>query len=118
MDETRTGFLAVVGKGLGLFMLAALAEIGGCYAFWLALRAGRSLWWLMVGSLSLIFFGWLLTRSPTAFAGRAFAAYGGVYILAALVWLRTIEGAGLRVTDFIGAALTLLGAAVILMPRG
>ena len=59
----------------------------------------------------------MLTRAPTVFAGRAFAAYGGVYIVAALAWLRAIEGADLRATDILGAALALLGAAVILIPR-
>ena len=110
--------LTTAGAGLILFVLAALAEIGGCYAFWLALRAGRSAWWLVIGTGSLMLFGWLLTRAPTVFAGRAFAAYGGVYILASLVWLRSVEGAPLRASDILGAALALLGAAVILMPRG
>ena len=109
--------LMTAAKGLGLFLFAALAEIGGCYAFWLALRAGRSAWWLAIGVGALMLFGWLLTRSPTVFAGRAFAAYGGVYIVAALAWLRVIEGADLRATDILGAALALLGAAVILIPR-
>ncbi len=109
--------LTTAGAGLGLFVLAALAEIGGCYAFWLALKTGRSLWWVVVGIFSLVLFGWLLTRSPTVFAGRTFAAYGGVYILAALAWLHLVEEASLRATDAIGAALALLGAAVILIPH-
>ncbi len=116
-DGTFLTTLTTAGKGLGLFVFAALTEIGGCYAFWLALRAGRSAWWLVIGVCSLMLFGWLLTRSPTVIAGRAFAAYGGVYIVASLAWLRTVEGASLRTTDIMGAALALLGAAVILMPR-
>ena len=102
-----------------LYLLAALAEIAGCFAFWAVLRLGRSAWWLVPGALSLAFFAWSLTRVDTAFAGRAFAAYGGVYIAASLAWLWAVEGARPDRWDVIGACLCLAGAAVILLgPRG
>jgi small multidrug resistance family-3 protein len=102
-----------------LYLLAALAEIAGCFAFWAVLRLGRSAFWLLPGMLSLAFFAWALTRVEAAFAGRAFAAYGGVYIAASLAWLWAVEGARPDRWDVIGAFLCLAGAAVILFgPRG
>ena len=68
-----------------IYITAAIAEIGGCFAFWTWLRLGRSPLWGIVGTVSLIIFGMLLTRSEVAFAGRAYAAYGGVYITASLL---------------------------------
>lgn len=98
---------------------AALAEIAGCFAFWAWLRLGRSALWLLPGLLSLTLFAWLLTRVDTAFAGRAYAAYGGVYIAASLAWLWAVEGSRPDRWDLAGAAACLLGAAVILFaPRG
>lgn len=100
------------------FLAAAVAEIAGCFAFWAVLRLGKPLWWLVPGILSLILFAWLLTRADAAFAGRAFAAYGGVYIAASLGWLWLVEGARPDRWDLIGAAVCLGGAAVILFgPR-
>jgi small multidrug resistance family-3 protein len=97
---------------------AAVAEIAGCFAFWAWLRLGRSMWWLVPGMLSLALFAYLLTRSEAAFAGRAFAAYGGVYIAASLCWLWLIEGRVPDRWDFAGAAICVAGAAVILgVPR-
>jgi small multidrug resistance family-3 protein len=102
-----------------LYLLAALAEIAGCFAFWAVLRLGRSAFWLLPGMLSLAFFAWALTRVEAAFAGRAFADYGGVYIAASLAWLWAVEGARPDRWDVIGAFLCLAGAAVILFgPRG
>ncbi len=76
------------------FMIgAAIAEIAGCFAFWAWLRLGQSPWWLLPGVASLMVFAWALTRIETAFAGRAFAAYGGVYIAASLAWLWVVEDA-------------------------
>ena len=98
---------------------AALAEIAGCFAFWAWLRLGRSALWLAPGLLSLTLFAWLLTRVDAAFAGRAYAAYGGVYIAASLVWLWAVEGGRPDRWDLIGSAVCLAGAALILMgPRG
>jgi small multidrug resistance family-3 protein len=100
------------------FVLAALAEIAGCFAFWAVLRLGKPAWWLLPGLVSLVLFAWLLTRLDAAFAGRTFAAYGGVYIAASLAWMWAVEGARPDRFDLIGAALCLGGAAVILFgPR-
>lgn len=95
--------------------LAALAEIAGCYAFWAWLRLGRSAAWIMPGMASLTLFAWLLTRVEGDAAGRAYAAYGGVYIAVALVWLWLAEGVRPDRWDMGGAALCLAGAAVILL---
>jgi small multidrug resistance family-3 protein len=96
------------------FVLAAACEIAGCYTAWMWLRLGRSGWWLVPGAVSLALFACLLTRVEAAFAGRAFAAYGGVYIVCALAWLTLVERTLPRWTDMIGSALCLAGAAVIL----
>ena len=96
------------------FVLAAAGEIAGCYATWMVLRLGRSAWWLVPGTLSLIVFAVVLTRVDAEFAGRAFAAYGGVYIVSALVWLAHVERTAPRLADMIGSLLCLSGAAVIL----
>ena len=99
---------------LGLYALAALAEIAGCFAFWAWLRLDRSALWLGPGMVALALFAWLLTRVEADFAGRAYAAYGGIYILASLAWLWLAEGQAPGRLDLIGAALCLAGAAVIL----
>jgi len=96
------------------FLLAAGCEIAGCYAAWMWLRLGRSGWWLVPGTLSLVVFAVVLTRVDTAFAGRAFAAYGGVYIAASLVWLAAVERTMPRAADVVGSAVCLIGAAIIL----
>lgn len=93
---------------------AALAEISGCFAFWAWLRLGRSGWWALPGIVSLIVFALLLTRTEAAFAGRAYAAYGGVYIAASLLWLWGVERMQPDRWDVLGAGLCLVGAAVIL----
>ncbi len=101
-----------------IYVAAALAEIGGCFAFWAWLRLGRSAWWLLPGILALALFAWLLTRIDTAFAGRAFAAYGGVYIATSIAWMWLVEGEAPARWDLIGGGLCLIGAAVILLgPR-
>jgi small multidrug resistance family-3 protein len=100
------------------YALAALAEIAGCFAAWAVLRDGRSAWWLLPGLACLVIFAFLLTRIDAAFAGRAFAAYGGVYIAASLGWMWAVEGARPDRWDMVGLALCLGGAAVILFaPR-
>lgn len=97
---------------------AALAEIAGCYAFWGWLRMDKSIWWLFPGMISLALFAWLLTFVDSGQAGRAYAAYGGVYIIAAIFWLWVIEGVRPDRWDLIGTAICLLGAAIILFgPR-
>ncbi|WP_421729830.1 YnfA family protein [Brevundimonas sp.] len=106
-------------KALWIYPLAALAEIGGCFAFWAWLKLDRSPLWLAPGVICLIAFAWLLTLVPSEAAGRAFAAYGGVYIVASLVWMGLVEKATPDRWDLIGGAVCLAGAAIILFaPRG
>lgn len=95
-----------------LFALTALAEIVGCYLPWLVLKQGRPLWLLLPAALSLAVFAWLLTLHPTA-AGRTYAAYGGMYIAVALLWLRFVDGVALTRWDMAGAAVALGGMAII-----
>ena len=97
---------------------AAVAEIAGCFSFWAWLRLEKSPWWLIPGGISLALFAYLLTLVDVEAAGRAYAAYGGVYIVASLLWLWAIEGLRPDRWDLTGAAICLLGAAVILLgPR-
>jgi small multidrug resistance family-3 protein len=100
-----------------VYIAAALAEIAGCFAFWTWLRLGKSVWWLIPGLLSLAAFAALLTRADTTQAGRAYAAYGGIYIAASLLWLWGAEGTRPDRWDLTGAALCLAGAATILFSR-
>ncbi len=97
-----------------LYLAAAIAEIGGCFAFWAWLRLGRSVYWVLPGVVSLIVFAFLLTRIESLFAGRAFAAYGGVYIFASLIWLWVVEGQRPDRWDALGAVICLVGAGIIL----
>lgn len=102
----------------GLYAVAALAEIAGCFAFWAWWR-GASALWLAPGMAALGAFAFALALTPPDQAGRSFAVYGGVYIAASLLWMWAIEGARPDRFDLIGAALALSGAAVILWaPRG
>lgn len=108
----------MTGSGLAFFVLAALCEIGGCFGFWLWLKLGKSPLWAVGGSVLLILFAWALTRIDSAAAGRAFAAYGGIYIVMSLAWMWVIEHNRPDRWDYAGAALCLLGSAVILLgPR-
>ena len=95
-----------------LFAVTALAEILGCYLPWLVLRQAKPLWLLLPAAASLALFAWLLTLHPAA-AGRTYAAYGGMYIVAALLWLRLVDGVPLSRWDLAGAVLALTGMAVI-----
>lgn len=109
----------MAGGTILLYALAAFAEIAGCFAFWAWMRDGRSTLWLVPGMVSLALFAWVLTRVPADAAGRAFAAYGGIYIAASLVWMWLVEGQRPDRWDLTGAALCLVGAATILWaPRG
>lgn len=94
--------------------LAAVAEIAGCFAFWAWLRLGKSALWAAPGIVSLIVFAVALSQVNAAFAGRTFAAYGGVYIAASLLWLWAVEGARPDRWDVVGSSICLIGAAVIL----
>jgi len=102
-----------------IYLGAALAEIAGCFAFWAWLRMDKSPLWLVPGVASLCLFAWLLTLIDAEHAGRAYAAYGGIYIISSVMWLWLAEGARPDRWDIIGAAICLGGAAVILFgPRG
>jgi len=104
--------MLVAAKHAALFALTALAEILGCYLPWLVLKAGRSAWLLLPACVSLALFAWLLTLHPST-AGRTYAAYGGMYIAVALLWLRFVDGVALTRFDLVGAGLALAGMAVI-----
>ena len=96
-----------------VFVVAAFLEIAGCFAFWVWLRRGGSPLIALAGLGSLVGFAVALTRADAAFAGRAYAAYGGIYIAASLVWLWGVEGQRPSSTDLLGAALAIAGALVI-----
>ena len=93
---------------------AALAEIAGCFAFWAWLRLDKSPLWLAPGIAALCLFAYLLTLVDAEHAGRAYAAYGGIYIASALLWLWGAEGMRPDRWDFVGAAVCLIGASIIL----
>jgi small multidrug resistance family-3 protein len=97
-----------------IYIGAALAEIAGCFAFWAWLRLDKSPLWLVPGMLSLALFAYLLTLVDSEAAGRAYAAYGGVYIAASLMWLWRVEGLQPDRWDITGATLCLAGAAIII----
>lgn len=104
---------------ISAYVGAAFAEIGGCFSVWAWLRLGKSPLWLLPGAASLGLFAYLLTLVEAEAAGRAYAAYGGVYIVASLFWLWFAEGHRPDRWDLTGAAICLSGAAVILFgPRG
>lgn len=107
----REQFLELIRLSL-LFAMTALAEIIGCYLPWLVLRNGKPLYLLIPAAVSLSLFAWLLTLHPTA-AGRTYAAYGGMYIAIALLWLRYVDGVHLTRWDVLGAVIALIGMAVI-----
>lgn len=100
------------------YLVAAAGEIGGCFAFWAWLRMQKSVFWTIPGMVSLILFALALTRVDSAHAGRAYAAYGGIYILSSLLWLWGVENTRPDRWDILGAAVCLVGAAIILLgPR-
>ncbi|BED89669.1 UPF0060 membrane protein [Pseudoalteromonas sp. MM1] len=105
-------------KTIALFTITALAEIIGCYLPYLWLKEDKSIFLLVPAAISLALFAWLLTLHPAA-AGRVYAAYGGVYICVALLWLWAIDGVKLTMWDVVGGAVALLGMAIIIFaPKG
>lgn len=104
-------------KTLALYLTTALAEIAGCYLPYLWLRHEKSAWLLVPGALCLALFAWLLTLHPAA-AGRVYAAYGGVYIGVAIIWLWVVDGIRPTQWDIVGAIVALAGMAIIMFaPR-
>lgn len=104
-------------KTVALFVVTALAEIVGCYLPYLWLKEGKSILLLIPAALSLALFAWLLTLHPTA-AGRVYAAYGGVYVTVAILWLWSVDAIKPTSWDVLGTALALTGMAVIMFaPR-
>jgi small multidrug resistance family-3 protein len=104
-------------KTIIIFFVTAVAEIVGCYLPYLWLKEGKSIWLLIPAALSLALFAWLLSLHPTA-AGRVYAAYGGVYISVAILWLWAIDGIKPTLWDLIGASVALIGMAIIMFaPR-
>ena len=105
-------------KSILAYVIAAIAEIAGCFSFWAWLRLGQSAWWVVPGMLSLALFAFTLTLVELDAAGRAYAAYGGIYIAASLAWLWTVEGLRPDRWDALGAMICLIGAGIILFsPR-
>lgn len=103
-----------MSSNLAVFAIAAFFEIAGCFAFWVWIRRGASPFVALLGVASLIGFAIVLTRVESTFAGRAYAAYGGIYIAASLTWLWLAEGQRPTVTDLIGAGIAIVGALVII----
>lgn len=101
-------------RSLLAFVVAALLEIAGCFAFWAWLRRGVHASVALLGVVSLIGFAVVLTRVDTVFAGRAYAAYGGVYIAASLAWLWLVERRRPSIPDLVGTAVAIVGAVIIL----
>ena len=100
-----------------LFVVTAVAEIVGCYLPYMWLKQGRSAWLLVPAAASLALFAWLLTLHPTS-AGRVYAAYGGVYVGVAVIWLMLVDNVKPMTTDWIGVAVSLAGMAIIMFgPR-
>ncbi|HEY5809633.1 MAG TPA: YnfA family protein [Vicinamibacterales bacterium] len=96
-----------------VYVLASVGEIAGCFSFWAWLRLGKSPLWLLPGMASLALFAFLLTKIDTTTAGRAYAAYGSVYIVSSICWLWAVEGARPDRWDVIGAGVALVGAGII-----
>lgn len=101
-------------KSLLAYVGAAFLEIAGCFAVWSWMRLGASAWWLVPGAVALALFAWLLTRIEVDAAGRAYAAYGGIYIAATIVWLWAVEETRPDRWDIVGALVCLVGAGIIL----
>lgn len=102
-----------VGKTFALFVCTALAEMIGCYLPYLWLKQGKSIALLIPAALSLSLFAWLLTLHPQA-SGRVYAAYGGVYIAVALMWLWQVDGVRPSVWDLTGVLVVLLGVTIMI----
>jgi len=106
-----------LAASLAIYLASAFFELVGSYALWSVMRLDRSPLWLVGGVASLVIFAWLLTRIGVDSSGRAYAAYGGIYILASLVWLWRVDGRTPDIYDIIGVGLSVAGTLVILLGR-
>lgn len=97
-----------------IYFLAALFEIFGCYSFWMVFKLQKSYIWLIPGFISLILFAFLLTKINLEFAGRAYAVYGGIYIVSSLIWLFMIEKQNFNKWDILGSIVVFIGITMIL----
>lgn len=104
-------------RSFAVYVLGAIAEIAGCYSLWAVLKLGKPMWWLLPGVMSLCLFAWLLTLVDSAAAGRAYAAYGAIYIAASLGWMWWVEKQPPDVWDAGGLMLCMIGSAAILYGR-
>ncbi len=100
---------------LSIYFSAAFFEIFGCYSFWMVFKLQKSSWWLAVGIISLILFAYMLTKVQMEFAGRAYAVYGGVYILSSLLWLYGVEKQSFTRWDILGSMIVFSGITLILI---
>lgn len=100
------------------FFIAAFFEIAGCYTFWMWVRQDKNLLWLLPGLIGLAVFAFVLTKIEADFAGRAYAAYGGIYIVSSLLWLAYIENERVVITDYVGVVFCLIGATIIFLGPG
>jgi small multidrug resistance family-3 protein len=103
-----------ISRTIGLFILTALSEIVGCFLPFLWLRKNGAVLLLVPAACSLALFVWLLSLHPAA-SGRVYAAYGGVYVATALVWLRVVDGVKLSTLDWMGAGIALVGMSIIVL---
>lgn len=100
-------------KTIALFVVTAVAEIVGCYLPYLWLKGEKSAWVLVPAALSLAVFAWLLSLHPAA-AGRVYAAYGGVYVFVAILWLWAVDGIRPTTWDIVGGLVAVAGMAIIM----
>ncbi len=104
-------------KTFGIYILAALGELGGTYAFWRWLKGGGSAWLSLVGLAALLFYAVIQTYQPEGAYGRVYAAYAGVFLVGAMLWGWAIDGKAPDRFDFIGAAITMVGVVVVIFGR-
>ena len=102
-----------ITKSIGYFLLAGLCEIGGGYLVWLWLREGKPLWYALVGAVILVLYGIIPTFQPAHF-GRVYAAYGGVFIILAILWGWQVDKIVPDKFDIIGGCVALLGVSIIM----
>ncbi len=100
---------------VALFALAALAEIGGAWLIWQSVRENRGWWFALIGVVALGAYGFIAALQPDAHFGRVLAAYGGVFVAGSLAWGIVVDGFRPTLWDYVGSAVALLGAAIIVL---